>query len=155
MTAHIDAAQPEKFNPPACLAVALHNFDRYEGVMLVKKYGNRRLYDTESSRYITLDDLTGRIRDGADAKVIDAKTTADLTQTTLRQILIEGRGASRNLPTAVLHQLIRLSDDVLADFLGRALPGALEAYVQAPEVAPGDELDDLKTSLKKATRKRG
>jgi len=99
--------------------------------MLVKKYGNRRLYDTESSRYITLEDLTERIRAGAEVKVVDAKTGADLTQPTLTQIIIEGRGADTLLPAPLLHQLIRLGDDVLADFLGRYVQGALELYLQA------------------------
>jgi polyhydroxyalkanoate synthesis repressor PhaR len=99
--------------------------------MLVKKYGNRRLYDTESSRYITLEDLTTRIRDGADVRVVDAKTNADLTQETLTQIIIEGRGADRIFPAPLLHQLIRLGDDALSEFLGRYVQGALEMYLQA------------------------
>lgn len=103
--------------------------------MLVKKYGNRRLYDTESSRYITLEDLTQRIRDGAEVKVVDAKTGADLTQPTLTQIIIEGRGADTLLPAPLLHQLIRLGDDVLADFLGRYVQGALELYLQAKKTS--------------------
>lgn len=97
--------------------------------MLIKKYGNRRLYDTESSRYITLEDLTAAIRDGAEAKVIDAKTGADLTQVTLTQIIIEGRGADSILPAQLLHQLIRLGDDALAEFLGRYVQSALELYL--------------------------
>jgi polyhydroxyalkanoate synthesis repressor PhaR len=99
--------------------------------MLVKKYGNRRLYDTERSRYITLEDLTESIRAGADVRVVDAKTGADLTQATLTQIIIEGRGADRILPAPLLHQLIRLGDDALADFLGRYVQAALELYLQA------------------------
>lgn len=103
--------------------------------MLVKKYGNRRLYDTESSRYITLEDLTASIRKGADVRVVDAKTGADLTQVTLTQIIIEGRGADRILPAPLLHQLIRLGDDVLADFLGRYVQAALELYLQAKKTS--------------------
>lgn len=99
--------------------------------MLVKKYGNRRLYDTESSRYITLEDLTASIKGGAEAKVIDAKTGADLTQETLTQIIMEGRGADKILPAPLLHQLIRLGDDMLADFLGRYVQAALELYLRA------------------------
>lgn len=99
--------------------------------MLVKKYGNRRLYDTESSRYITLEDLTDRIREGAEVRVVDAKTNKDLTQATLTQIIIEGRGADTLFPVALLHQLIRLGDDALAEFLGRYVQGALELYLQA------------------------
>ena len=99
--------------------------------MLVKKYGNRRLYDTDSSRYITLEDLTAAIRAGAEAKVVDAKTGADLTQATLTQIIMEGRGGDRILPAPLLHQLIRLGDDALADFLGRYVQAALELYLTA------------------------
>jgi polyhydroxyalkanoate synthesis repressor PhaR len=99
--------------------------------MLVKKYGNRRLYDTESSRYVTLEELTAKIRAGAECRVVDAKTNRDLTQETLTQIIIEGRGADTLLPAPLLHQLIRLGDDALAEFLGRYVQGALELYLQA------------------------
>jgi polyhydroxyalkanoate synthesis repressor PhaR len=99
--------------------------------MLVKKYGNRRLYDTDSSRYITLEELTEKIRAGAEARVIDAKTNRDLTQETLTQIIIESRGADTLFPAPLLHQLIRLGDDALAEFLGRYVQGALELYLQA------------------------
>jgi polyhydroxyalkanoate synthesis repressor PhaR len=99
--------------------------------MLVKKYGNRRLYDTEASRYMTLEDLTAKIREGTDVQVVDARTGADLTQETLTQIIIEGRGAEHILPASLLHRLIRLRDDALADFLGKYVEGALELYLQA------------------------
>lgn len=99
--------------------------------MLVKKYGNRRLYDTEASRYITLEELTAKIRGGAEVRVVDAKTNRDLTQETLTQIIIESRGADTLFPAPLLHQLIRLGDDALAEFLGRYVQGALELYLQA------------------------
>ena len=54
--------------------------------MLIKKYGNRRLYDTDASRYITLEELTEKIRVGAEVRVVDAKSGRDLTQPTLTQI---------------------------------------------------------------------
>ena len=99
--------------------------------MIVKKYSNRRLYDTESSRYITLEELTAKIRGGSEARVVDARTGADLTQATLTQIIIEGRGADTLFPIPLLHQLIRLGDDALAEFLGRYVSTALELYLQA------------------------
>ncbi|MBL8957774.1 MAG: hypothetical protein JNK82_43765 [Myxococcaceae bacterium] len=98
--------------------------------MLVKKYGNRRLYDTEASTYITQDELAQRIRKGADVTVVDAKTGADLTQQTLTQLIIEGRGAGAFLPVGLLHQLIRLGDDALAEFFNRYVQLALEMYLQ-------------------------
>ena len=101
--------------------------------MLVKKYGNRRLYDTSSSRYITLDELTERIRQGDEVRVVDAKSNEDLTQATLTQVIIETRGAGHLLPVPLLHQLIRLKDDALAEFFGRYVSWALEVYVQAKQ----------------------
>jgi polyhydroxyalkanoate synthesis repressor PhaR len=99
--------------------------------ILVKRYSNRRLYDTTDSRYITLQDLAERIRGGADVRVVDAKTNEDLTQATLTQIIIESRGAAKLLPVPLLVQLIRLGDAALAEFFGRYMSLALELYLQA------------------------
>jgi len=101
------------------------------GNVLIKKYGNRRLYDTVQSRYITLEELGGLIRDGQDVRVADARTGEDLTTATLAQIIIEGRGAARLLPVPLLVQLIRMGDDALAEFLGQYVTWALEVYLQA------------------------
>ena len=107
--------------------------------MLVKKYSNRRLYDTEDSRYITLDELAEKVRRAADVKVVEAKTGEDLTQATLTQIILESN-AARLLPVPLLTQLIRMRDDALAEFFGRYVSMALEMYNQArsgaQQVAP-------------------
>jgi polyhydroxyalkanoate synthesis repressor PhaR len=99
--------------------------------MLVKKYGNRRLYDTEESRYVRLDEIAERIRGGADVQVVDAKSGSDLTAPTLAQIIFEDRNAARLLPVPLLLQLIRMGDGPLAEFLGRYVSWALEMYLQA------------------------
>ncbi|MBI3181430.1 MAG: hypothetical protein HYZ28_04750 [Myxococcales bacterium] len=99
--------------------------------MIIKKYGNRRLYDTEESRYVTQDELAEKIRAGHEVRVIEAKSGADLTQATLTQLIIEGREAGKLLPVPLLVQLIRLGDDALAEFLGRYVSAALEMYLQA------------------------
>jgi polyhydroxyalkanoate synthesis repressor PhaR len=98
--------------------------------MLVKKYSNRRLYDTEDSRYITLDELAEKIRGGVDVRIVDAQSGADLTQATLTQIILEGDSA-RLLPVPLLLQLIRLGDDALAEFFGRYVGFALDMYLAA------------------------
>jgi polyhydroxyalkanoate synthesis repressor PhaR len=98
---------------------------------LIKKYSNRRLYDTGDSRYVSLDELSTKIQSGTDVKVVDAKSGEDLTQVTLTQIIIEGRGAAKLLPVPLLMKLIRLGDDALAEFFGRYVSGALELYLQA------------------------
>jgi polyhydroxyalkanoate synthesis repressor PhaR len=104
-------------------------------VVLIKKYDNRRLYDTEESRYITLDELAEKIRKGADVRVEGQKTSEDLTQATLTQIILESRGAARLLPVSLLTQLIRMGDDALAEFFGRYLGSSLELYLQAKQGA--------------------
>lgn len=100
-------------------------------VTLIKRYANRRLYDTKDSRYITLADLSRKIQQGEDVKVVDAKTGADLTQATLTQIILESRGAAKMLPPALLMRLIRLGDASLSEFLGRYMTLALDLYLHA------------------------
>lgn len=99
-----------------------------KGIVVIKKYSNRRLYDTGESRYVTLDELAEKIRSGFDVRVVDAKSNADLTQPTLAQIILESRRAARLLPSSLLLQLIRMDDDTLAEFFGNWLSWALEVY---------------------------
>ena len=99
--------------------------------VLIKKYGNRRLYDTSDSRYVTLDELAQKIRAGVELSVVDAQTGEDLTQATLTQLVLETGHAARFLPVQLLTQMIRLSDDALAEFFSRYVTGALDVYLQA------------------------
>lgn len=99
--------------------------------VLIKKYGNRRLYDTSDSRYVTLDELAQKIRSGSDLRIVDAQTGEDLTQATLTQIVLETGNAAKFLPVQLLTQMIRLSDDALAEFFSRYVTGALDVYLQA------------------------
>jgi polyhydroxyalkanoate synthesis repressor PhaR len=99
--------------------------------ILVKKYGNRRLYDTHDSTYVTLDELAAKIRTGVDIRVVDAQTDEDLTQATLVQIVLEAGNGAQFLPVQLLTQMIRLSDDALAEFFSRYVTGALDMYLQA------------------------
>lgn len=99
-------------------------------MLLVKKYPNRRLYDTRSSRYITIADLEKTIRAGEDVAVQDAQDGRDITQETLTQIILD-RGGGRILPAALLLRMIRLDDAALGEFLTRYVSWALEVYLQA------------------------
>jgi polyhydroxyalkanoate synthesis repressor PhaR len=105
------------------------------GRVVIKKYSNRRLYDTDESRYITLDELASKIRGGRDVLVVDAKSGEDLSQVTLTQIILESRGAARLLPVELLTQLIRMGDDALAEFLGRYMSWALQTYLSLKQGA--------------------
>ena len=96
-------------------------------LLTVKKYPNRRLYDTEGSRYITMEELAERVRAGRDVRVLDAKTDEDLTQPTLVQLLTEG-GRAHLLPVPLLMQLVRMNDDSLAEFYTRYMTWALDVY---------------------------
>ena len=102
---------------------------------LIKKYSNRRLYDTTQSCYISLEELADTIRSGKEVRVVDAKSGADLTQLTLAQIIFESKSAARLLPAQLLTQLIRLSDGALAEFLGQYVSAALDLYLQARQGA--------------------
>lgn len=73
----------------------------------IKKYGNRRLYDTESSAYVNLEQLADLIRAGEEVRVEDAKTGEDLTAPVLLQVLLEAEGAIALFPPGLLHRLVR------------------------------------------------
>lgn len=108
---------------------------RTKDITTVKKYSNRRLYDTSDSRYITLDELASKIRGGSRVRVVDAKSEQDLTQATLAQIILESRRAARLLPTPLLVQLIRMEDDALSEFFSTYMSWALDVYTQAKRQA--------------------
>ena len=80
-------------------------------MLVVKKYPNRRLYDTVASQYITLETLANKVRSGTDVLVQDAQTGADLTQATLTQIILESRGGAGLLPTPLLVRLMQFDTE--------------------------------------------
>ncbi len=98
-------------------------------VILIKKYGNRRLYDTTSSRYVNLDDLAAHIRAGRDVRVVDAKSGHDLTRVILTQIITEdAKDKPTGLPLELLRQLVIASDEVRQEFLMWYLKSAFDTY---------------------------
>jgi len=81
-----------------------------DGARVVRRYGNRKLYDTEARRYVTLEDLAGLVAAGHDVTVLDQKTGEDLTNPTLVQVLLEAvKGGKNRIPRQVLTRLIRLA----------------------------------------------
>jgi polyhydroxyalkanoate synthesis repressor PhaR len=99
------------------------------GKVTIKKYANRRLYDTESSAYITLDRLAQMVREGREFEVVDAKTGEDITRTVLTQIIVdeEARGATM-LPLNFLKQLIGLYGNSMQTFVPEYLEAAMDAF---------------------------
>ena len=97
--------------------------------VLIKKYGNRRLYDSSNSQYVNLDDIAGLVREGKDVQVVDAKTGQDLTRVTLTQIITEdAKEKQTGLPLELLRQLIVASDEVRQEFVMWYLKSAFDTY---------------------------
>jgi polyhydroxyalkanoate synthesis repressor PhaR len=101
---------------------------------VVKKYANRRLYNTATSSYVTLDELSHMVRRGEDFVVYDAKTNDDITRSVLTQIILEEDSKGRNLlPIGFLRQLIGFYDDQLHAFLPRYLEVSMENFAKNQE----------------------
>jgi polyhydroxyalkanoate synthesis repressor PhaR len=97
--------------------------------IVIKKYPNRRLYDTSASRYINLEDIGELIRKRTDVQVVDAQTGEDLTRVTLTQIIVDdAKQQPTGLPLELLRQLIISSDEVGREFIMWYLKSAYEAY---------------------------
>lgn len=102
--------------------------------VVVKKYANRRLYNTESSTYITLDSLAAMVRQGRDFVVYDAKSGDDITRSVLTQIIVEEESKGRNLlPTGFLRQLIGFYGDSMQAVVPRYLEQALSTFSHQQE----------------------
>jgi polyhydroxyalkanoate synthesis repressor PhaR len=94
----------------------------------IKKYANRRLYNTETSSYITLDTLSQMVREGREFVVLDAKSGDDITHNVLTQIIVEGEGRGEQmLPTGFLRQVIAMYGNSMQSMV----PGYLEASMEA------------------------
>lgn len=122
----------------------------------IKRYGNRKLYDTESSEYVSLSDIAEIVRGGDTVKVIDNETDADLTAQTLTQIILEeGKQGREVIPSDLLHELLRRSEKMVdvgidqirstVDDLVQTSLGRLKGLVQSPQA---QELDELRTQLR-------
>ena len=84
-------------------------------IRLIKRYGSRKLYDTEESRYVSLEELAGWIRHSQEIRDIDNKTQEDVTSQTLTQIISEeGRRGTSLLPNDLLHDLIRMGEEAVS-----------------------------------------
>lgn len=134
---------------------------------IIKRYANRKLYDTEHSRYVTLDQISEMIRNGDDVKIVDNKTKEDLTTVTLAQIIFEEEKKQRSfLPLNAMRNIIQSGGEWFAEAQRRVqsiLPGKrkddaeregredgeveAEPAADAPTTAPADEAIVKKRSL--------
>lgn len=140
-------------------SVNLRNWGEFM-IRLIKRYGSRKLYDTEESRYVSLDELAGWIRAGQQIRVIDNKTSDDVTSQTLTQIISEeGRKGTALLPNELLHELIRIGEQAVSSGVEQ-LQNRMDRLVQASidRIGPvrrareemvrlRERLDELESSL--------
>jgi len=102
--------------------------------IVIRKYPNRRLYDSASRRYVNLEDVAAMIRKGLEVQVLDAKTGEDLTRVVLTQIIVEdAKDQPTGLPLELLRQLIMASDRAGQEFLMSYLKSAFDTYQKVQE----------------------
>jgi polyhydroxyalkanoate synthesis repressor PhaR len=115
--------------------------------VVIKKYGNRRLYDSSNSKYVNLDDIAEFVRAGRDVQVVDAKTGQDLTRVTLTQIITEdAKDKPTGLPLELLRQLIVASDEVRQEFVMWYLKSAFDTY-QRVQDAVQNRLGEVQSAI--------
>jgi polyhydroxyalkanoate synthesis repressor PhaR len=99
------------------------------GPVIIKKYANRRLYNTQSSKYITLDYLSELTKKDVEFKVVDAKTNEDITHTVLTQIIMEEEAHGQNmLPVGFLRQLISMYGDSMQSMVPQFLETSMDSF---------------------------
>ena len=109
--------------------------------IIIKKYANRRLYNTDTSSYITLDDLAGMVRENVDFKVLDAKSGDDITHTILTQIIVdEESSGAQMLPVSFLRDLISM--------YGNSMQGMMPSYLEASMATFRKNREELQDAFK-------
>jgi polyhydroxyalkanoate synthesis repressor PhaR len=123
--------------------------------VVLKKYSNRRLYDTEQSKYVTLSELGALIRTGRRVQIIDAKSREDVTAFILTQIVLEqAKNKNALLPVPMLHLIIQYGDNVLNEFFDRHLQQVVQGYLKYKQ-SVDEQFQrwlDLGSGLSKATQ---
>lgn len=122
-------------------------------IRLIKRYESRKLYDTEESRYVSLEEIAHWVRNGQEVKVIDNATSADVTSQTLTQIILEeGKRGTSFLPSALLHDLIRVGEQAVSSGMEQVQHGVdrlFKASVDrlAPVRRAREEMSRLRVQL--------
>lgn len=122
-------------------------------IRLIKRYESRKLYDTEESRYVSLEDIAKWVREGQEVRVVDNATSSDVTAQTLTQIILEeGRKGTSLLPSDLLHELVRVGERAVATGVERVQHG-VDRLVQSsidrigPVRRAREEMASLRTRL--------
>ncbi len=97
---------------------------------VIKRYTNRKLYDTVESRYVTLDEIAEMVKQGVEVKIIDNRTKEDLTSVTLAQIVFEEEKKKNQMPLSVLREIIRRPGESFSDFISTQVSPRVDALRQ-------------------------
>lgn len=119
-------------------------------IRLIKRYESRKLYDTEESRYVSLEEIASWVRQGQEVKVVDNATGSDVTSQTLTQIILdEGRRGTSFLPSDLLHDLVRIGEKAMHSGIEQVQSG-VDRLVQASidRLAPVRRVREEMTSLR-------
>lgn len=119
-------------------------------IRLIKRYESRKLYDTEESRYVSLEEIASWVRQGQEVKVVDNATGADVTSQTLTQIILdEGRRGTSFLPSDLLHDLVRIGEKAMHTGIEQVQTG-VDRLVQASidRLAPVRRVREEMSSLR-------
>jgi polyhydroxyalkanoate synthesis repressor PhaR len=139
--------EPEQLHPP-------QQDEAPREPKIIKRYTNRKLYDTVESRYVTLDEIAEMIKQGAEVKIVDNRTKDDLTSVTLAQIIFEEEKKKNQMPLSVLREIIRRPGDALSGFIQKEVSPRvasireeaetrLDKLLRREEGGSGDLKDDL------------
>jgi len=100
------------------------------GQIIIKKYSNRRLYDTSNKRYVTLDDIATLIQEGSEIKVVDTRTSEDISKLILIQVVLESEKNKQDiLPVSFLHMLIKHGNKIAKDFFENSFLMMFQPYL--------------------------
>jgi polyhydroxyalkanoate synthesis repressor PhaR len=104
--------------------------DNLSGHVVIKKYSNRRLYDTKHKKYVTLDEIGALIREGSEIKVVDTQTGEDISKLILIQVVLESEKNKEDiLPVSFLHMLIKYGNKIARDFIENSFLMMFQPYL--------------------------
>src|SRR5262249_48989536 len=120
---------------------------------VIKRYTNRKLYDTVESRYVTLDEIAEMVKQGVEVKIVDNRSKEDLTSVTLAQIVFEEEKKKSQMPLDVLREIIHHPSDTLSDFFKSEVSPRLDKILRRdgePEEAPEKEKEGIFKSAQRS-----
>lgn len=122
-------------------------FLKKESPVIIKRYQNRKLYDTRNSTYVTLDHISHMIKEGDDIQIIDNQTKEDLTAVTLAQIIFEEEKKKKSLlPLGALKRIVQEGGDTIKDFFERTIDSSVHSLSKA-KVGAEKVLDRIRDEL--------